>query len=361
MTIDKITVKNYRNYAFAEVTLSGGVNLFTGNNAQGKTNLLESVRLASVGKSSRTPRWQELVKWGEDSGTVKVSVNKYVGRDEITVQLGAKKQVLINGLPISKMGELMGVLKTVLFSPDELKIIKDGPQERRRFMDISICQLSKAYFYTLTRYNKILSQRNKLLKENPTEDALCVWDMQLAKEGARVVKTRRGFIRRLNNFAVKVHNEVTEGEQLKLTYEGVEGDSVEQVERNFLEQLKRERRRELALAVTQVGPHRDDFSIAASGIDLRAYGSQGQQRTAALSLKLAEMELYGEESGEYPVLLLDDVLSELDEKRQTKLLERIQKYQTIITCTGLSDEVRNKLGKLKEFRVIKGKVEEINE
>ena len=359
MRIEKLTIKNYRNYASADVKLGRGVNLFVGNNAQGKTNLLESVYLASVGKSARTPRWQELIKWGENFATVKVNLRKEIGTDEVEIRLDKDKHVLINGLPITKIGELMGVLKTVLFSPDELKIVKDGPSERRRFMDIAICQLSKAYFYTLTRYNKILSQRNKLLKNHPSEDSLIVWDMQLAREGARVIKTRRGFVERLAPIAQTVHLDVTGKEKLSLAYEGIAGENVEEIEQNFLDTLIKNRERDLNFALTHAGPQRDDLALCADGIDLRSFGSQGQQRSTALSLKLAEMELLKAESGEYPVLLLDDVLSELDSYRQSKLLSHIKAYQTIITCTSLPPEVREKLGELTEFRVENGNAHRI--
>lgn len=357
MHIERITIKNYRNYASADVKPGGGVNLFVGDNAQGKTNLLESVRLASVGRSSRTSRWQELIRWGESDSIVRVAVRKEVGGDEITVRLGKEKSVLVNGLPLSRIGELMGVLKTVLFSPDELKIVKEGPGERRRFLDIALCQLSKAYFYALTRYNKILSQRNKLLKSNPTDDAIEVWDMQLVREGARIIKTRRGFVERLMPLASSVHADVSDGEELALAYEGISGGTTEEIAEAFAAELKRSRPRDKMFMLTHVGPQRDDLSITVGGVDLRSFGSQGQQRSAALSLKLAEMELLKAESGEYPVLLLDDVLSELDERRQAKLLERIKSYQTIITCTGITDEVRAGLGEITEFRVVGGQAQ----
>ncbi len=359
MRIEKLAIANYRNYASADITLGGGVNLFIGENAQGKTNLLESIYLASVGRSARTPRWQELIKWGEKEAFVRIRVRKDVGGDEIAVRLGAEKHILINGMPITRIGELMGVLKTVLFSPDELAIVKDGPGERRRFMDIALCQLSKAYFYTLTRYNKILSHRNKLLKSHPSAAELEVWDIQLIKEGARVVKTRRGLITRLTGLAVDIHRDVSGGETLALTYEGAGGETLAEIEGTLEAELKRNRERDLQFAVTHVGPQRDDIAITADGVDLRSFGSQGQQRTAALSLKLAEMELLKEESGEYPVLLLDDVLSELDENRQAKLLERIKSYQTIITGTSVSAEVREAIGQYCEYGVVGGEVAQV--
>lgn len=356
MVIERLTIKNYRNYAFAEIFPDKGVNLFIGDNAQGKTNLLESVRLASVGRSSRTPRWQELIKWGEKAASVNVRVRKDVGADEVTVRLSDVKSVSVNGFPVSRIGELMGVVKTVLFTPDELAIVKDGPGERRRFADIALCQLSRPYFYALTRYNKILSQRNRLLKSGPTDDALEVWDMQLAREGAGVIKSRRGFTRRIAELAEKIHSEIAENEKLEVSYEGIEGGSKEEIENNFYSMLVKNHARDKQFCITHCGPQRDDMAIRANGVDLRTYGSQGQQRSAALSLKLAEMELLKQESGEYPVLLLDDVLSELDHKRQSELIKKIGAYQTIITCTHLPDDVRERIGKVTEFEVVSGSV-----
>lgn len=359
MTIEEIKVYNYRNYSSLTLSPGKGANIFIGMNAQGKTNFLESIYLASVGRSARTPRWQELVKWGEKEGSVSVTVQKDYGTDNVTVKLSREKKVEINGLPISRIGEMMGVLKTVLFSPDELKIVKEGPGERRRFMDIALCQLSKAYFYALTRYNKILSQRNKLLKSAPSEDALEIWDVQLAKEGAKIVRTRRGFISRLQPLVRAIHMDIA-GEELLVSYEGLPGETQEECESAMLEALKESRERDKTFAVTHVGAHRDDMRITADGIDLRSFGSQGQQRSAALSLKLAEMELLKETGGEYPVLLLDDVLSELDSLRQAKLLEHIKNYQTIITGTSLPDEVRRQIGALDEYRVHSGSIEKTN-
>ncbi len=357
MIIERIKLNDYRNYASAEVFPGRGVNLFTGDNAQGKTNLLESVRLASVGRSARTTRWQELVRRGAKAASVSVRVRSDAGADEVTVRLSDAKTVLVNGYPVSRMGELMGVVKTVLFTPDELRIVKEGPGERRRFADIALCQLSRGYFYTLTRFNRVLAQRNRLLKGSPTDEELSVWDMQLAREGARITYTRRQFAARIAGFAAAVHADISGGEKLETGYEGAEGDSIAEIESGLLDALAQSRERDRRFSVTHVGPQRDDISIRSDGMDLRAYGSQGQQRSAALSLKLAEMELMKSEGGEYPILLLDDVLSELDEKRQSKLIERIKAYQTIITCTHLTDDVREKIGEITEFRVRAGTVE----
>lgn len=356
MIIERLTITDYRNYASAEVCPGRGVNLFIGDNAQGKTNLLESVRLASVGRSSRTTRWQDLIRWGAEAAAVNVRVRSAAGADEVTVRLGKAKSVLVNGYPIARMGELMGVVKTVLFTPDELRIVKEGPGERRRFADIALCQLSRGYFYALTRYNRILAQRNRLLKGDPTDAELTVWDMQLAKEGARVTRTRRRFVERIAVLAADIHAEISGGEKLEIGYEGAAGSECDEIERGLAEALMKSRARDRQFAVTHVGPQRDDLSIKADGVDLRSFGSQGQQRSAALSLKLAEMELIGRESGEYPVLLLDDVLSELDESRQSKLIEKIKSYQTVITCTHLTDDVRERIGDVTEFVVSGGTV-----
>lgn len=204
-------------------------------------------------------------------------------------------------------------------------------------MDIALCRMSKAYFYLLARYNKILSQRNKLIKSGKaTPDSLDVWDMQLAAEGAKVIKSRKGFVARLSAVAGENHSYLTDGkETLTLQYEGLSGDSTEEIRDNFLAALQKNRERELYLGYTTVGPQKDDMAVTVGGDDVRAFGSQGQQRTAALSLKLSEVELHRIESGENPVLLLDDVLSELDPGRQNKLLRRIGEYQTVVTCTHL--------------------------
>lgn len=359
MVLERIKITNYRNYSAAEIFPSERLNLFVGDNAQGKTNLLESIYFSSLGKSARTPRDKELIKWGEAQASVSARISKRAGCDDILIKIDNAKRIAINNMPISRMSELMGVLTTVFFSPDELKIVKDGPGERRRFADIALCQLSKVYFDCLSRYNKILAHRNRLLKDKPTEASIDLWDMQLVAEGAKVIKTRRGFIKKLNGFAGKIHLDITGTEKLELGYESVEGEDIETITANFTAALKKSRDRDKHLCVTSAGPQRDDIAISADGTDLRTYGSQGQQRSAALSLKLAEMELLKEHTGEYPVLLLDDVLSELDETRQNKLLSHIKSYQTIITGTHLSPDVREKLGKAKEYKVESGNVFEI--
>ena len=261
-------------------------------------------------------------------------------------------------MPITRIGELMGVVAAVYFSPDEMRIIKDAPGDRRRFMDIALCRMSKAYFYLLNRYNKILAQRNRLLKSGKaTDDVLDVWDAQLAAEGAKIVKTRRGYVDRLGEYARDAHLYLSDGkEELKLEYEGFCGEDAAEIEKNFTAELLRNRERDKVLCFTSCGVQKDDIAVKVDGIDVRVFGSQGQQRTAALSLKLSETEMHFAQSGEYPVLLLDDVLSELDTYRRCKLIERSKKYQTVITCTHLPADVSAVLGEYALFNVKSGAV-----
>jgi len=359
MQITNITITDFRNYKRQSITLCPFVNLITGQNAQGKTNLLEALYLSSIGKSARTTKDKELIRWEQDKAKIVVEAKKSYGVDklEIVLDKAANKKISINGLPISKMGELMGIIRVVFFSPDEMKIVKESPSDRRRFMDIALCQMSRGYFYLLQRYNKIVSQRNKLIKSGQgNEDNLYVWDMQLIEAGANIIKTRKGFIRALSKAGELEHGMLTEGEVLSLDYESIEGTEVDQIKHNFKEELKKSRERDLRLGYTNVGPHKDDFGIFIDGVDARRFASQGQQRTAALSLKLAEVAL-SIDRGESPVLLLDDVMGELDLSRQHKLLTRIKGMQAVISCTHLDAGVVDALGEHKKFVVEDGRIE----
>jgi len=359
MFVKSLEIINFRNYRRQNMTLAPGVNVFSGDNGMGKTNLLEAVYFSSIGKSTRTSRDKELILWEQERAHVKITAEKSFGDEkvEIIISKNENKRVAVNGMPVTRLGELMGVVGTVFFSPGELKIVQAGPGERRSFIDIAVCQLSKAYFYLLTRYNKILAQRNRLLKSgSATGDALDIWDAQLAAIGAKVVKTRKGFIKNLAPFALENHLFLSGGkEPLALFYEGIGGETAEETEGLFLAELKKERERDVKLGFTHTGPHKDDLSLKIGAADIRAFGSQGQQRTAALSLKLSELQLAKATREECPVLLLDDVLSELDIGRQQKLLERIRGFQTLITCTHLDLETRARLGgQITEFRVENG-------
>lgn len=364
MFVSRINLSNYRNYSALTLRLSSGLNVFMGANAQGKTNMLEAVYLTSVGRSMRTPRDKELIRWGAEQARVRVETESAGGKNTVEIIVSARenKRVTINGASASRMGELMGVVTAVLFSPDEIAIVKQSPGERRRFMDIALCQLSRAYFYLLTRYNKALSQRNKLLKERTTGDVLEVFDLQLADIGCKIAKTRRGFISGLAELAKREHSFLTdEKEILNLEYEGIDGETEEEVRLNFFAELKRDRERDLIQGFTHSGVQTDDFAIKIGDVDVRKFGSQGQQRTAALSLKLAALKILHEETGEPPVLLLDDVFSELDERRRIKLVERLDGYQTIVTCTEIDSALNIAIKKAKIFSVSGGVIECVNQ
>lgn len=341
MYVKRLQVNKFRNYESGSVELGEGVNVFEGMNAQGKTNLLEALYLLCVGRSMRTVRDRELIRWQCERAAVKAEVVKKYGSDsvEIVIDKTLNKCIMLNGMPLTRLGELMGAVLGVLFSPEEIKTVKESPSERRRFMDIALSQMSKNYFYLLNRYNKILAQRNKLLKSpNAEESALDVWDMQLVDAGAGIIKSRRGFINSLCPYAKQVHAFLTDNkEEFGLSYEGAQGGSMAEIKQSFYEQLKRTRAADLKLGFSHCGPQKDDMKVSANDIDLRTYGSQGQQRTASLTLKLSLLQLMKEHTGESPILLLDDVMSELDSVRRTRLLQLIKSYQTIITCTELPE------------------------
>jgi len=358
LQITNITIADFRNYTRQSITLCPFVNLITGQNAQGKTNLVEALYLTAIGKSARTNKDKELIKWGQSKAKVSVEALKVYGTDKVEIILdkAANKKISVNSLPITKMGELMGIIRVVFFSPDEMKIVKESPSDRRRFMDIALCQMSRNYFYLLQKYNRIVSQRNRLIKNGQaSEDNLYVWDMQLADAGTSIIKTRKGFISALSEAGEREHGLLTDKEKLSLEYESIEGESAEEIKENFLGELRRGRERDLRLGYTNSGPHKDDFGIFIDGADARKFASQGQQRTAALSLKLAEVAL-SVDRGENPVLLLDDVMGELDLTRQHKLLTRIKGMQAVITCTHLDSGVISALGEHKKFVVENGEI-----
>lgn len=343
MVIQQLRVSGFRNYERVELSPPPGITVLYGANAQGKTNLIEAVSLCCLGRSHRTPRDAELVRWGESMAQVRIRVQRRDGPHEVGVTLsrdeGRKKAIRINGTAIERMGELMGHVNAVLFSPEDLRLVKDGPEVRRRFLDMEISQLRPAYFYALQRYARALHQRNGLLhtlREEPGH-ALGVtlddWDALLLEAGAQVIQRRIAYLQALEAESARIHGALSEGrEALALRYAGQAEDA------QTLERLLHAARGEdLRRGTTTVGPHRDDFRLLINGRDARLFASQGQQRTAALSLKLAETEVMRRMLDEPPVLLLDDVMSELDIKRRRMLLERLGGVQTLITCTDLSD------------------------
>lgn len=345
MKINELELQNYRNYTTQKIKLSDNLNIIIGKNAQGKTNLLEAVFLCAIGRSPRTTKDKDLINWNNNFAKVYLNVSKNIGNKEIDIYLFANqnKAIKIDKIPIKKMGQLMSVFNAIYFSPDELKLIKESPDERRRFMDIDLCQFDRNYFYTLGNYNKVLMQRNKLLK-NPDYETLKatlpIWDEQLAGYGAKIILARLKLIEKLKVFANTIHKNLTSNaEDLIISYQGYTAESETELKNLLLSKYAENIDKDIKLGFTTIGPHRDDIKISANNIDLRSFGSQGQQRTASLTLKLAELEVFKENIGEYPVLLLDDVLSELDLTRQNKLLEYIKPIQTLLSCTDFDFDI----------------------
>ncbi len=346
MKVEKVALENFRNYTSQEITFRDGLNVICGLNASGKTNLMESIFVAAIGRSPRTKNEKEMIRMGEDRAFIHLLLEKKFREHKINVELSKSegKKINIDGASVSRLGELIGLLAVVYFSPDELKMIKEAPQERRRFLDLSLSQESKPYYVALTKYNHLLAQRNKLMKSVDYAEfstTAFIWEKQMAEVSADIVIKRREFIRKLGVIADEYHRRIAgEGEDITLIYEPcVEGEDRETIRANIEEKLEESHEKDYELGYTTVGVHREDFNITSKGIDLRKFGSQGQQRTAALVIKLAEIEYYYKESGEKPVLLLDDVLSELDEKRRTALLEATAGTQTILTCTEFTENV----------------------
>jgi len=354
MYIKSIVLNNFRNYDKIKLNLYSGVNIIYGNNAQGKTNILEAIYLCATSRSHRTSSEKDLIKWGENQAHIQLLLNKK--RDELidfSLSKNSKKSVAINRLSIRKVSELFGILNVILFSPEDLGLIKKGPKERRRFLDIELCQLDPIYFYNLQQYHLVLKQRNNLLKNmyfnNTGEDTLSIWDDQLVVYGKKIIEIRKNFIDKLNEIVLDIHKNISGGEKLRLKYDcNVEGH-------DFHEKLIKNAERDKKLKNTLVGPHKDDIIFLINDMDVRTFGSQGQQRTAALSIKLAEIELVKEVTNDTPVLLLDDVLSELDENRQKYLLNSIKDVQTIITCTGIEDFVKKDILIDGKFKIEMGK------
>ena len=358
MKVTQIHTANYRNLQAQTVTLGDGLNVFVGDNAQGKTNLVESVYLCCIGKSPRTDRDKDLIAWGREKACVKVEYLGKFGKGEIEIDVtaGAKKQIFVNGVQITKVGELMGYLNCIYFSPNEIKIISQSPSERRRFMDIDLCQTDKNYFYSLVRYNKALMQRNNALKQAAdvadAKESVFAWDRLLCEEASRIVPKRREFCDKLKGLAKTAHEKLTDGkETLELTYvTQLRGETPQEIHDNLLAMLESNLEKDFQLRHTSVGCQRDDIAIKINGVDVRNFGSQGQLRTTALSLKLAELTIFKNLIGEYPVLIMDDVLSELDADRQNRLLNFDTELQILLTsATDLSQKILSEHYKLFEI------------
>lgn len=357
MVIKSLELNNFRNYSQLRLDLHEYSNILYGDNAQGKTNILESVFLCTTTKSHRSHKDKEMIKIGTDESHIRIIMekNSILHKIDMHLKLGKSKGVAIDGIPIKKSSELLGIAHIIFFSPEDLSIIKNGPAERRRFINMELSQMDKLYLHDLTEYNKVLVNRNQLLKQmkNNAElsNTLDVWDEQLIKYGTSLIEKRQKFIDELMDVVHRMHYKLSgKKEELSMHYEANTLCS------EFEHKLALSRERDLAFATTHVGPHRDDLKFVIQDVDIRKYGSQGQQRTCALSLKLAEIELVKNILHENPILLLDDVLSELDRNRQNYLLDNISGIQSMITCTGLEEFINGKLTLNRIYRVVEGTV-----
>ena len=363
MKIKSLKLKNFRNYDLLDLTFDDSANIFYGDNAQGKTNILEAVYLSGTTKSHRGSKDRDLIEFGKEESHIETIVEKN-GIDyqmDMHLKKNSPKGIAINRMPIRKASELFGIVNLVFFSPEDLNIIKNGPAERRRFIDLELSQLDRVYLSNLANYNRVVNQRNHLLKEigfsgyEKHAGTLEIWEMQLIQYGNKIIERRKAFIEEMNEIISSIHKKLTGGrEEIRILYEP------SNKELTFEQALRKYKDRDLKLKSTSVGPHRDDICFMAGDLDIRRFGSQGQQRTAALSLKLSEIELVRQSIHDTPVLLLDDVLSELDKHRQNYLLDSIHDIQTLITCTGVEDFVNHRFSINKVFHVQNGQVAKEN-
>ncbi|MFR5266506.1 DNA replication/repair protein RecF [Clostridium sp.] len=359
MYIKNLQLLNYRNFKTLAISLGPNVNVFMGNNAQGKTNILEAIYYCAFAKSHRTNRDKELVELNSNRAFIRLEVAKsrLDKRIDINILKDGKKAIQINSIKVAKIGELVGTFNVVMFSPEDLRIVKESPGVRRKFLDMELCQLNSKYYYNLVQYNKILNQRNTVLKnKNIDESMLDIYDMQLAKYGELIIKSRLNYIDKLNYYAKDIHRDITSGKEI-IEFKYISTvKNLDKIEDSILTQLQGNRKKDIEKRITSIGPHRDDFTILLNSMDAKIYGSQGQQRTSVLTIKFASLKIIKELTGEYPVLLLDDVLSELDFSRKAYVLRSIKGIQSIITCTGIEDLTNYLDDKSKVFKVKEGSI-----
>ncbi len=340
MFVKKLKLSGFRNYKSEEFNFLPATNILYGNNAQGKTNALEALYLFSIGKSFRTQQDRELINFDENSTSLYIEYGDSMRSNEIEIVIrrDRKKQIKINDVPISKMGDLIGKFCVILFSPDELNLTKGSPNARRRFLDIALSQMRPKYYHILRRYNKVLEQRNNLIKKlrfSPDEamkQTIYVWNEKLAEYGMTIIEYRKRFVEKLSLYSREIHREIS-GEEFLIKYK-----PAFETKEEFKEKLDKSTDKEIEQGFTLYGPHRDDLDIYTDGKDIKTYGSQGQHRSAVLALKLAQADMVYEDTGEYPILLLDDIMSELDSVRRAYLVGKIKNKQVIITCTD-ADEI----------------------
>lgn len=362
MRIERLKLTDFRTYTALDLPLKPGVNVFLGANAQGKTNLLEAIYLCCVGRSHRTAHDAQMIRHGMDMGLVDVDYVDRTGGCSVSVKLKAHgaKDIELEGLPITRIGELYGHLCSVLFSPEDLLLVKEGPAQRRRYMDIALSQVRPAYFYRLQQYHQALKHRNALLKDCLAIPSLIetmpMWDERVADSGSAVMQMRMQFVEGLSVQAPTLHDTLCMGQETLTVSYAPNVPTHDDIKANFLNMLKEQFKDDMRKGTTSVGPHRDDLLLQIDGMDARYFASQGQQRTAALSLKLAELFRMQDLQGEWPVLLLDDVFSELDLKRQGQLLELLPQVQILITCTDAS---LLRASTFTQYNVALGRVEKI--
>lgn len=361
MYIKHLQLMNYRNYDELNLELGSSVNVFIGDNAQGKTNILEAIYYCGFGKSHRTSKDRELIKWGNEKTFIKsyISKERLDKKIEINILKDGKKLININSIKITKIAELIGTFNVVMFSPEDLRIVKESPAIRRKFIDMELCQLDSRYYYSLVQYNKVLNERNVMLKTNSKleEFMLDIYDEQLSVFAQYIINKRLQYIKKLNFYGKDVHNDITlNKEDINFKYYSQIKD-FENIKSQISDLLKENRKRDIEKGNTSIGPHRDDLYIYINGVEVKNYGSQGQQRTAVLTMKFSSLKIIKEQTGEYPVLLLDDVLSELDFNRKKYILNSIKDIQTIITCTGIEDVNQYLDSNSKIFNVKEGSIQ----
>lgn len=370
MYIEHLQLSNYRNYETLSLQFSPKINVFIGENAQGKTNVMESIYCLAMAKSHRTSNDKELIRWEEDYGKIEGVIQKKYGPLPIELTISKKgKKGKINHLEQTKLSNYVGQMNVVMFAPEDLNVVKGSPQLRRRFIDMEIGQISPTYLHDLLTFQKILKQRNSILKANQGRTALAndvmfdIYTEQYVQSAVQIIRKRYQFMELLQEWAEPIHYGISRNlEKLVINYKTVSGleksFSEEQMASHIKKKLEEAKQREIERGVTLVGPHRDDLQFFVNGYDVQVFGSQGQQRTTALSLKLAEIELIKQETKEAPILLLDDVLSELDDYRQTHLLNTIQgEVQTFVTTTSVDGINHETIKNAKMFHVKQGTIE----
>lgn len=353
MYINDIKLLNFRNYENLNIKLTKGINIFKGKNAQGKTNFLESIYLCAIGKSYRTLKYDELIKWDVDNCFIELNINKNKRTENIKFYIdNIKKGIKINNITIYKLSDLIGYIKIVNFVPEDLNLFKNGPSKRRKFLNLQISQIDRLYFENLQKYYRVIKQRNNVLKHiNVSRETLEIWNKQLIEYGSFIIKKRFEMIEGLNNTIKVIHKELTNNkEEIKIVYNP--NTTIANYNNNLINAFEKEKK----YKYTYVGPHKDDFSIMINNKDIKKYASQGQQRTAILSLKFSEIEIYKKEKNDAPILLLDDVLSELDVNRRFYILKYIKNIQTIITCTDVDQDFKKLLHEKQIYNVNNGQI-----